>query len=635
MICISRWRCSGFLALLFALQCTAQAGVSNSLLDLSTDGLRMACSNRDSGTVTVFHRTDGGDWENSKEIAVGLHPEGVTFIGATHQLAVAIYAEDTIILLDGDSGERLASIPVFDEPYGIVSTPDGSRLFATLDFPGRVVEIDPASKTVVREFAAGPFARGLALMDDGRQLLVSEYYTGVIHAIDRESGTLVGSWTGSPEDNLARQIALHPTRQKAYVPHIRSRTQVPQGAGAIFPYISVVDVDRPVDDDNSDRGSRRKRVQMDSFRGTFVVANPWEVAVSPDGKTLCAAFSGTDDLFVCRVLDDDYRELEYSKLMRTGHNPRAVRFSPDGSQFFIYNALDFSVSVVDAASFKVVQNLVACKSPLDEEMLLGKRLFYSANQPMVGQRWISCSSCHPDGDPDGRTWQQPEGLRQTQSLSGMAWTHPIHWSADRDEVQDFEHTIRGPLMQGRGLIKGELYEALGEPNRGRSPELDALARYANSHTFALSPFAKRVEDGQPITGEEGLSDASRRGREVFFRESVGCAKCHSGPYFCDSKAGSLTRHDVGTGNADPSEKMGPEYDSPTLIGLYRTAPYLHHGKAATLKDVLTTFNPEDRHGHTSQLSEAEIDDLVEFLKALPYEDPEPLAIQAGLTKTEK
>ena len=33
----------------------------------------------------------------------------------------------------------------------------------------------------------------------------------------------------------------------------------------------------------------------------------------------------------------------------------------------------------------------------------------------------------------------------------MAHTHPIHWSADRDEVQDFEYTIRGPLMQGRGL----------------------------------------------------------------------------------------------------------------------------------------------------------------------------------------
>ena len=89
-------------------------------------------------------------------------------------------------------------------------------------------------------------------------------------------------------------------------------------------------------------------------------------------------------------------------------------------------------------------------------------------------------------------------------------------------------------------------------------------------------------------------------------------------------------HDVGTGSDDPSELMGPKYDTPTLLGLYRSAPYLHHGKAATLRNVLTTENHSDRHGRTSQLSSTEIDDLVEYLKALPYEDPEPAAKAAGL-----
>jgi len=36
----------------------------------------------------------------------------------------------------------------------------------------------------------------------------------------------------------------------------------------------------------------------------------------------------------------------------------------------------------------------------------------------------------------------------------------------------------------------------------------------------------------------------------------------------------------------------------------------------TLKDVLTTFNKEDKHGRTSGLSEQEIDDLVAYLLAL-------------------
>ena len=57
-------------------------------------------------------------------------------------------------------------------------------------------------------------------------------------------------------------------------------------------------------------------------------------------------------------------------------------------------------------------------------------------------------------------------------------------------------------------------------------------------------------------------------------------------------------------------------DTPTLRGLWRTAPYLHDGSAPTLRDVLTTRNAMDRHGVTSGLSDAELDDLVAFLRCL-------------------
>ncbi|MFN9969292.1 MAG: hypothetical protein ACK58T_05280, partial [Phycisphaerae bacterium] len=136
----------------------------------------------------------------------------------------------------------------------------------------------------------------------------------------------------------------------------------------------------------------------------------------------------------------------------------------------------------------------------------------------------------------------------------------------------------------------------------------------------------------------GLSEQAKRGRDLFLSDRTGCARCHSGPWYSDSlprKTDEIVRHAVGTGNADPSELMGPTYDTPTLIGVYRTAPYLHHGKAATLRDVLTTFNPDDKHGKTSDLTESEISDLVEFLKALPYEDPEAQSVASGLKQVLK
>jgi YVTN family beta-propeller protein len=587
-------------------------------MDISSDGQLLACSNRDSGTVTIV---DLKTHEKLREIKVGKHPEGVTFLGDTHRVACAVYADDKVVLLDADRDEIAAEVPVFDEPYGVVSNRVGKKLFVTLDYPGRVVEIDVAENKVVRELPAGSFTRGIAMTPDGNHLLVTEYYTGSVVAIDIASGQQVDRWDGISNDNLARQIVTHPTRAKAYVPHIRSRVTAVHGEGSIFPYVSAIDT-RPA---RGDDDKRRRRIPMDSFLNVLVTANPWECAISPDGKQFYVVFAGTDDMFVCNVLDDDYREIGYRQHMRIGKNPRAVHVSPDNETFYVYNALDFNVVAYSAKSLRQVAEIEVTKYPKSEELLRGKILFYSAQQPMASRRWISCSSCHPDGEPDGRTWHNPEGLRNTQSLAGMAWTHPIHWSADRDEVQDFEHTIRGKLMQGKGLLLGKLNAELGEPNRGKSSDLDAMAAYSNSHQHSLSPFAK-----------QGLSEPAKRGKELFFSKETRCAECHSGPTYCGTwSGGKIVKYDVGTGSDDPGEKMGPEYDTPTLIGVYRTAPYLHHGKAATLEEVLTKYNPGDRHGKTSQLSADQRADLIEFLKAIPYEDPEAAAQAAGLTKVEK
>lgn len=599
---------------------SALAGSSNSLLDFSADGRLLACSNRDSGTVTIV---DPATFTKLREIPVGHKPEGVTFLGETHQLAVAIYADDAVVFVDADKGEVVGRCEVFDEPYGVVANRDGSRVWVTLEYPGQLIEIDAKSHKILHTLAAGSFPRGLALSNDQRTAFVTEYYTATVRLIELASGTELAVVPASSTDNLARQIAVHPTLSKAYVPHQRSKTSAAHGEGSIFPYVSVIDL--PTAAGSPPEPIKRKRIPMDSFIGNLVTASPWEIAIRPDGKEAVVVFGATDDLFVMNVLDDNYRELTPIRHMNIGHNPRAVKYSLDGQWFWLYNALDFEVVAYDAKTLSRVGLVQVTENPLSDEVLRGKRLFYSALMPMASRRWIACSSCHPDSDPDGRTWQNPEGMRNTPPLVGLAWTHPQHWSADRDETQDFEHTIRGLLMQGRGLINGPVADSLGPPNKGRSRDLDALAAYTNSHTVLLSPHAK-----------SGLSDAAKRGREIFLSKEAACATCHSGPFFTDSNpATKPTLHDVNTGRSDPSEKMPLKYDTPTLLGVYRSAPYLHDGSAKTLRDLLTTSNASDKHGKTSQLAASQIDDLIEFLKALPYEDPQSAAVESGLKKVDR
>src|SRR5579884_2504063 len=599
-------------ALFFCPLCPVDAGSSNSLLDITPDGQRLLVANADNGSVTVI---DALTNKALGEIAVGDKPEGVAWIGNGPLAVVTVDNEAIVAFVDTTRGRVVEKLRVADEPYGIVVTKAGSRAYVTHEYPGVVSEIDLGRRQVLREMKAGERVRGLAFSPDEKRLYVTEFYTGVLIALDRETGTIVDRWTGHSSDNLCRNVVVHPRRPKAYLPHIRSKIEVIDGRGSIFPQLSICDLTPP----NGQK--RRTSFGIDTYNGVYVVTNPWEAALSPDGKRLYTIYAGTNDMNISEVVDDDYKEIKrLGFAVRVGQNPRAVRVSPDGKKVYIANTLDFEVAVHEANSLERLARIKVCEPPKSLEWVRGKILFSTANRPLTSRRWIACASCHPDGHSDGRVWHNPEGLRKTPAFMGLAHTHPLHWSADRDEVQDFEYTIRGRLMQGPGLLRGSLKPKIGfepielsEDLAGRSKDLDALAIYCNSFDFTLSPHI-------PAPGK--LSAAAERGQRLFASDAVGCAKCHSGPYYTDSTLKKpFNLHDVGTGSDDPTEKMGPKYDTPTLLGVYRTAPYLHHGKAKTLRDVLTTCNQGDKHGKTSHLKPQEIDDLVAFLKSLPYEMP--------------
>jgi YVTN family beta-propeller protein len=608
------------ISLLFAAGCASivHAGSSNSLMDVSPDGTRLLVANTDSGTVTVV---DLEKRAKLHEIPVGDHPEGVTWIGSGPLAAVTIYREDQVLFLDASEGKVLHRLDVDDEPYGIVANRAGKRAWITNDYPGSIAEIDLAARKVVRKLLVGPFLRGIALSPDESRLYVTEFHSGKLHAIDIAKWAVVDSWPGQRTDNLSRNVVLHPSQPKAYLSHLRSITDVINARGSIFPQLSVCDLAPAAPDKDGKMPKRRTSIPLDTFNEVYIVTNPYEAAISPDGKRIYTIYAGTDDMNTSAILDDGYKEIQrIGYAVTVGKNPRAVRVSPDGKQLYIYNALDFNVGIYQADSMKLVANVSTTSPPKTEAWVRGKVLFNSGKQPMTSARWIACSSCHPDGGNDGRVWQNPEGLRRTTSFFGLAHTHPIHWSADRDEVQDFEYTIRSKLMQGQGLFSGPIKPRTGfqpveldEHLAGKSKDLDALAVYCNSFSFTLSPNI-------PAPGK--LSPQSERGKTIFFSAEAKCATCHSGPYYTDSSLKKpFNLHDVGTGQDDQSEKMGPKYDTPTLLGVYRLASFLHHGKAKSLQEVLTTFNRKNEHGKTSELKKEQIDDLVAFLKSLPYEPP--------------
>ena len=104
----------------------------------------------------------------------------------------------------------------------------------------------------------------------------------------------------------------------------------------------------------------------------------------------------------------------------------------------------------------------------------------------------------------------------------------------------------------------------------------------------------------PYLVDGKLSEKAVAGRQVF--EKFDCARCHSGPYFTDMKMYRI-------GDSIEFEKG---WDTPTLIEVWRTAPYLFNGRAATLKDVFE----KNKHGIDKKITDKELDELVEYVNSL-------------------
>jgi cytochrome c peroxidase len=100
-----------------------------------------------------------------------------------------------------------------------------------------------------------------------------------------------------------------------------------------------------------------------------------------------------------------------------------------------------------------------------------------------------------------------------------------------------------------------------------------------------------------------LSKKAKSGEKVF--EKAGCAVCHPSGLLTD-----LKQHDLGTSKG---LDQGKPQDTPTLVEVWRTAPYLHDGRAATLMDMFTKHNANEKHGRTAKLSKEELEDLCEFV----------------------
>lgn len=595
-------------------------------------GGRVWCVNPDSGTVAAI---DVPAHVRAFEVAVGGTPRALARAG-DGTIWVACAGDDTVRVLSPATGAQLASIvlPWGSAPAGIAITPDGGTAYVACQQAGTLVRIATGTRAVTGTLAVAPQLRGVAISADGARILCTRFLSpdtrgevievaASTFSVARTIALAIDA-TPDAEDagrglpNHLAHIAISPDGVRAAVPAKKDNLQRGlrrDGLPLTFENtVRTIVTQLDLGLNNEAAGTRRDLNDRDSAAA---------VAWSPRGDWLFVAVQGSNTVEVI----DAYSGARVLSLSGMGRAPQGLTVSPDGTRLYVQCFMSRSLRIHDIAALTagtattaplVAEVATIASEPLSAQVLAGKRVFYNAGDRRMSQDgYISCASCHLDGGHDGRVWDfsdRGEGLRATTDLRGRRGTGHgrVHWSANFDEIQDFEHDIRGPFggtgfMSDAQFATGTRGTPLGDAKAGVAADLDALAAYVSSlATTGRSP--RRTASG-------ALSADAIAGKLVFQR--LDCASCHEGPDFTDSAKGVL--HDVGTLRATSGQRLGgplPGIDTPTLRGLWHGAPYLHDGSAATLLEVLTTRNAQDRHGVTSGLSATERNQLVAYLGSI-------------------
>jgi mono/diheme cytochrome c family protein len=485
-------------------------------------------------------------------------------------------------------------------PQSPVLSPDGKTLYLLNRFENVARFIDLAGGDTVARVALPREPIDMALASDGETLVVlnhlptgpatAETVAADVSFVDTRSRSVTASVRLANGSTSGREICLSPDGRFAFCTHILARfhnptTQLVRGWVNTNAF-SIIDVRQrtlyaTVLLDDVDRGA----------------ANPWAVACSADGRTLAITHAGTHEVSLVDLpalleklagLDDQARaevgeQLSFlvglrERIALKGNGPRAAVFA--GSDLYVAEYFSDSLSVVGAAG--TASSIALGGEAAADPVRRGEMLFHDAR--LCFQNWQSCSSCHPDGRADALNWDLlNDGYGNPKNTKSLLLAH---------------ETPPAMILGVRGSAEAAVRAGLRHIHFAVHPEADAVAidAYLKSMQPVPSPF---LVDGE-------LGPAALRGRAVF--QKAKCDECHTGPYFTN-----LEQYYLGL---DRGLDMVRPVDTPTLIEGWRTAPYLLDGRAPDMRSLLVEHNDQDKHGYTSALSEAELEDLLAYLLSL-------------------
>lgn len=605
---------------------TAPGGVAprnSSSVALGASARRIWNVNPDSSTLTAVNADSLSKiWEQS----TGARPRSVA-LASDSTLWVACENADRIDVLNSSTGALITSIGTGygSAPIAVCASPDGASVYASCSGDGTFRRFSVSGRSQSGALPVGPSPRAIAITGSGSRALITRFisgeHEGSVYDVNLAGAMTLtrtirlarhfvqdGSASGRGVPNYLAGITITPDNTRAWVVGKKDNTErgTFTSPNLALGQDSTVRAQLVVLDLSANNEATALRMDIDNSE------SPTAVAFSPLGDYGFIALQGNNQVAVVDYLEFMRADTAKGPMTRlaTALAPQGLVFDAATHRLFTQNFMSRSLTTLEMGALLASGNLNVPSTPiatvatesLSAAVLHGKQIFYNAADPrMSAEGYISCATCHADGGHDGRTFdftQRGEGFRNTTDLRGRFGTGhgAVHWTANFDEIQDFENDIRG-AFGGTGFMTNADFtatsNALGTIKAGRSAALDDLAAYVTSLNAQSLPRS-------PLRQADGTKTPSAlAGEAVFTREN--CAACHiPAAAFTDR-----TRHNVGTFRASSGQRLGAALDgidTPTLLGLHATAPYFHDGTARTLAEVFTIAGGDLRQAESGTVA---------------------------------
>lgn len=522
---------------------------------------------------------------------VGEVPTGV--LADTDRVYITTFeTEGRLQLLALNTGKVEASVITGSGACHPVYSPDKKRIYVCNQFQNTVSEIDPVSLKLIRTVEVLREPRSIVFSLNGKFMFVTnflpaqqadaDYVAACVSVIEMKGFTKVRDIQLANGSNAVRDICITPDGKYIYVSHNLGRFTVPtsqlQQGWMNTSAFSVIDV---------------AKLQ---FLGAVVVDEPergaagiWGIACNED--YLYISHSGTHEVSVIdqkAMLEKflnypDKGALDYDltflygirkRIPLQGNGPRSLVLGKDKliiPTYFadVLNLLD--VRTHELKSFEL--------NPGREETVENKGERYFNDASHCFQNWQSCNGCHPgDARTDGMNWDlMNDGVGNPKNCKSLLFSH----TTPPNMISGIREHAELAVRAGFNFI--QFFDIMEED-----------ARCVDAYLKSLQPVPS------PWLVNGGLSERAKEGRKVF--EKLKCGECHSGPYFTDMKMYRI--------GEDIEFEKG--WDTPTLREVWRTAPYLFDGRAATMKEVFEVH----KHGIERKVSRKEIEALTEYVNSL-------------------